>query len=110
MSHSNQKILTDFLEAICRVVSEGTSDTYATMVITKFDKSIRTKFPFVKYIHLKSNKIDVSEKVNSVSPEFIGKFIKKLIDSLFSDLFKRLIRRNMGIILLEDLKKLGVKM
>lgn len=107
--HSNQKILKNFIGAICRVVSEGTSDTYATMVITKFNKSNSAKFHFVEYIHLGSNKIRIDEEVNSVSPRLIGRFIKKMVDSLFSDLFKRLVKRELGIGLLEDLKDIGVK-
>ena len=109
MVHSNQEILKKFIGAICRAVSEGTSDTYATMVITKFNKSNSAKFPFVKYIHLVSNKIMVDEEINSVDAKLIGKFIEKIMDSLFSDLFKRLVKRQLGIGLLEDLEDIGVK-
>ena len=109
MTHSNQEILKNFIGAICRVVSEGTSDNYAAMVIKKFNKSNNAEFPFVKYIHLDSNKIKVDEEVNSVDAKSIGKFIKKLINSLFSDLFKRLVKRQLGIGLLEDLEDIGVR-
>jgi hypothetical protein len=109
MTHSNQEILRNFMGAICRVVSEGTSDTYAAMVITKFSRSNSAKFPFVKHITLDSNKVQVDKKVDSVSPKLIGAFIKKMMDSLFSDLFKRLVKRQLGIGLLEDLKDIGVK-
>src|SRR3989338_4841936 len=90
--HSNQEILQNLLGAICRLVSEGTSYTYASMVMTKFNRANIKKFPFVKYIHMHLNKVNVDKKVNSVSPKFIGRFIKKMINSLFSDLFKHLIK------------------
>ena len=109
MAHSNQKILKNFIGAICRVVSEGTSDTYATMVIKKFNKSNNAEFPFVKYIHLDSNKIKVDGEINSVGSRSVGKFIKKMINTLFSDLFKRLVKRRLGIGLLGDLEDIGVK-
>ncbi|MEK6949806.1 MAG: hypothetical protein AABX34_06290, partial [Nanoarchaeota archaeon] len=61
------------MEAICRLVSEGTSDTYATMVMTKFNRANIKKFPFVKHIHLYANGVKVDKKVNSSDPEFVGK-------------------------------------
>lgn len=109
MTHSNQKILKNFIWAICRVVSEGSSDNYAIMVITQFNKSNSAKFPFVKHIHLSSNKIIVDKEVDLVSSKLIAAFIKNIINSLFSDLFKRLVKRQLGIGLLEDLKEIGVK-
>jgi len=109
MIHSNQEILQYFLGTICRLVSEGTSDTYAAMVMTKFNRSNIKKFPFVNYIYIHSNKVNVDKKVNSVSPKLIGGFIKKLINSLFSDLFKHLIKRELEAGLLADLKFIGVK-
>ena len=108
--HPNHVILTNFFEAVSGVVSEGTSDTYAAMVITKFNKQISSEFPFVKYIHLHTNKVKIDKEINSVSVKLIGKFISKLINSLFSDLFKHLIRRQLDLGLLEDLKSLGVRM
>ena len=109
MVHSNQEILTNFIGAICRVVSEGTSDTYATMVMTKFNKSTSAVFPFVKYIHLSSNKVQIDKEIDSVDAKLLGKFIKKMIDSLFSDLFKRLIKRELGVGFLDDINNMGVK-
>jgi len=108
--HTNQIILTSFFESVSGVVSEGTSDTYAAMVITKFNKSSSSQFPFVKYIHLHSNKVKIDKEINSVNVKKIGKFISNLINSLFSDLFKHLIRRQLGMSLLDDLEKLGVSM
>ena len=109
MIHSNQEILTNFLEAICRIVSEGTSDTYAAMVIRKFNKSNSKEFPVVKYIHFEANRFNVDKKVNNINPKFIGKFIKKIINSLFSDLFKRMVKREIDVGLLRDLKSIGVR-
>lgn len=107
--HPNQAILKNFIEAVCSVVSEGTSDTYAIMVIKKFNKSISAEFPFVKYIHLRYNKISVDKEINSINPKLIGEFIKKIINTLFSDLFKRMVKRELGIGLLGDLKAMGVR-
>ena len=109
MLHSNQLLLKNFFGAICSAVSEGTSDRYAMMVIKKFIKNNISEFPFVKYIHLRSNKISVDKEINSINPKLIGEFIKKLISTLFSDLFKRLVKRELDIGLLEDLKDIGVK-
>ena len=108
--HSNQEILQNLFGAICRLVSEGTSDTYAEMVMTKFNRANIKKFPFVKHIHLYANGVKVDKKVNSNDPEFVGKFIKRLIDSLFSDLFKHLITRKLDIGILDDLKSMGVRL
>ena len=107
--HSNQEVLQNLLEAICRLVSEGTSDTYAAMVMTKFNRANIKKFPFVKHIHLYANGVKVGKKVNSNDPEFVGKFIKRLINSLFSDLFKHLITRKLDVGILDDLKSMGVR-
>jgi len=109
MVHSNQQILTNFFVAIVRVVSEGTSDKYAVMVIKNFDKVNKKKFPFLRYIDFQLGKIIVNEKINSIDPKLVSKFITKLMDSLFSDLFKHLIRKKISVGLYEDLKKLGVK-
>ena len=108
--HSNQEILQDFLGTTCRLVSEGTSDTYVAMVMTKFNRANIKKFPFVKYIHLYANGVKVDKKVNSNDPAFVGKFIKRLIDSLFSDLFKHLITRKLDVGILGDLKSVGVRL
>lgn len=99
----------NFIGAICRVVSEGTSDDYASMVINDFNKSNSAKFPFVKHIHLYPDRVTVGKEVNSVDSKIIGKFIKKIINSLFSDLFKRLVKRELGVGLLDDLKGIGVR-
>ena len=106
---SNQKILQNFLGTICKLVSKGTSDKYAAMVIKRFNKSNSARFPFVKHIRLYSNRVKVDKEVNSNDPELIGKFIKMLIDSLFSDLFKHLIKRKLDIGLLVDLRSIGVR-
>ena len=107
--YQNQRVIKHFLEAICRVVSEGSSDTYAVMILKKFNKEVSSEFPFVKDMHLYSNRIEVSENINSVNKKAIGNYIKKLMNSLFSDLFKRLLKREIGIGLLEDLKEIGVR-
>ena len=107
--HSNQEILQNLLGAICRLVSEGTSDTYASMVMTKFNRANIKKFPFVKHIHLYAKGVKVGKKVNSNDSAFIGEFIKRLIDSLFSDLFKHLITRKINAGILNDLKSMGVR-
>jgi len=109
MTHSNQKILTNFFEAIVRVVSEGTSDKYAIMVIKKFCLISIKKFPIVKYVDFQHDKVIVNEKINSIDQKLVSKFITTLIDSLFSNLFKHLLRKKMSVGLYDDLKKLGVK-
>mgnify|MGYP001563982284 CR=1 FL=1 len=109
MVHSNQEILQNFLGAICKLVSKGTSDKYATMVISRFNKSNSAEFPFVEHIRLYSNRVKVDKEVNSNDPKLVGKFIKMLIDSLFSDLFKHLIKRYVNKGLLVDLESIGVR-
>lgn len=97
------------MEAICRFVSEGSSNRYATMVLRKFNKNSSLEFPFVKYIDIYSNRIDVDEELNSINNKDVGRYIIRLTNSLFSDIFKRLIKRQLGVGLLEDLKQMGVK-
>ncbi|MAE42803.1 hypothetical protein CMO93_03455 [Candidatus Woesearchaeota archaeon] len=109
MAKSNQKILTDFLETIIQLVSKGTSDTYAAMVIMKFTERSSAKFPFARYIHVDSNKIKINPKINSVDPKLIANFINKEINTLFSDLFRHLLKREMGAIVYDELKEIGVK-
>ena len=113
MAHSNQQILTNFFRDIITVVSEGTSDSYAIMVISRFKKDNIKNFPFLEHVSLRPNgqlssSIEVSSKVDSVNPVLVRKFLTKLISSLFSDLFKHLLKRKMSTELYRDLKELGV--
>jgi len=108
MTHSNKEILEHFFDVILGVVSEGTSDNYALMVISQFSKKISKDFPFVKYFSIK-NSVKVDEKINRVDHKKVSKFITKLMDSLFSDLFKHLVKRKMDENLYNDLKLIGVK-
>ena len=107
--HTNQKILKNFFDTIIRIVSQGTSDTYATMILMKFNKENTSDFPFVKYINLYSKKMEINQKINSVNSKLVAKYITKLVNSIFSDLFKHLLKKNMSLELLKDFKKLGVK-
>lgn len=109
MVHSNQKILMSFFNSIIRIVSGGTSDLYAVMVMQKFIKNNIATFPFVRHIHLRLGKIDINQKINTADRKIIGKFLTKLINSLFSDLFKHLMKRKINVELFEDLKSMGVK-
>jgi len=61
------------------------------------------------HTHLRSNKVTVHKKKDSIQSKVLGKFIKKMVKALFSDLFKRLVKRELGIGLLEDLNDIGVK-
>ena len=107
--YSNQEILTDFFESIIRIVSEGTSDSYAKLVLIDFNKRNRKDFPFVKYIHNDSKKIKVNEKINSVDSKLVSRFLNRLINSLFSELFKHLLKSKMNVKVCEELKEIGVK-
>ena len=107
--HSNQEILQGFLGIICRLVSKGTSDTYAAMVIGNFNKKNSVEFSFVRYIHIHSNKVEIDKEINSIDSKLVGKFINNLINSLFSDLFKHLIKMEFSSRLLNDLKSLDVR-
>ena len=110
MVHSNQKILKNFIGAICRAVSEGTSDTYATMVLMRFNKKNSPDFPFVKHIKLYTHKIIINQEINSINSKHVAKYITKLVNTIFSDLFRHLLKKKMGLELLRDFKELGVKM
>jgi len=109
MAKSNQKILTDFLETIIRLVSEGTSDTYAAMVIMEFTERNSAKFPFARYIHIDSNKIKINPKINSVDSKLIANFINKEVNTLFSDLFRHLLKRKMDVTVYDELNEIEVK-
>ena len=109
MLHSNQKILKDFFDTIISIVSQGTSDTYATMLLMRFNKKNASDFPFVKYINLQKKKTEINKKINSINSKLVAKYITKLVNSIFSDLFKHLLKREMSVELLKDFKKLGVK-
>ena len=109
MLHPNQQILKKFFETIISIVSQGTSDTYAAMVLMRFNKKNTSDFPFVKYINLYSKKIKINRKINSINSKLVAKYITKLVNNIFSDLFKHLLKKKMGIDLLKDFKKLGVK-
>lgn len=109
MTHPNHEVIKNLLEAICRIVSESSSDTYAVMILKKFNKEVCPEFPFIEYIHLNTNRIDIKEEIDSIDKKRIGMYIQKLMNSLFSDLFKRLVKREIGIVLLEDLKEMDIK-
>ena len=109
MSHSNQQILKKFFETIIKIVSQGTSDTYAAMVLMRFNKKNTSYFPFVKYINLYSKKIKINQEINSTNSKLVAKYITKLVDTIFSDLFKHLLKKEMSVDLLKDFRKLGVK-
>ena len=103
------QILKNFFNTIIDIVSQGTSDKYASMVLMRFNKKNISDFTFIKYIDLYSKKIKINQEINSINSKLIAKYITKLVNSIFSDLFKHLLKRKMGIDLLKDFKKLGVK-
>jgi len=107
--HSNHKILKNFFDTIIDIVSQGTSDTYAIMVLIKFNKKISSDFPLVKYINFNSKTIKINPKVDSLNSKIIAKYITKIVDSIFSDLFRHLLKKKMSLDLLDDFNKLGVK-
>ncbi|MBW2976456.1 hypothetical protein KY347_03345 [Candidatus Woesearchaeota archaeon] len=109
MVYSNQNMLTEFLGAICKEVSRGSSDKYALMVLKRFNKSNVKEFSFIRYINLFRGKVKISKEINSIDRKLIGKFIKKMADSIFSDLFKHLVKKNLSTELLENLRNMGVK-
>jgi len=109
MIHSNQKILEDFFDAIISIVSQGTSDRYAAMVLKRFSQKNKSDFPFIKYIIWHPSIIEIDPRINSINSETIGKFITKLVNSIFSELFKHLLKNKLSLDLAFDLKKIGVK-
>ena len=109
MLHSNQQILKAFFNTIIDIVSRGTSDTYASMVLTKFNKKNISDFPFIEYINLQKKEIEINKKINSINSKLVAVYITKLVNSIFSDLFRHLLKKKMSLELLKDFKKLGVK-
>ena len=109
MLHSNQQILKKFFGTIIKIVSQGNSDTYATMVMMRFNKKNSPDFPFVKHIKLYTNKIIINQEINSINSKHVAKYITKLVNTIFSDLFKHLLKKKMSLELLKDFKKLGVE-
>jgi|TARA_Y100000310_G_scaffold216244_1_gene217256 hypothetical protein len=107
--HTNRIILANFIGSVCNVVSEGTSDRYAIMILNKFNKSVKAQFPLVKYIHIRHNKVNINKEINSIDSKVIAKYIKKIMSSLFSHLFMRLVKRELDVSLLHDLQDIGVK-
>ncbi len=112
--HSNKEILTKFIASIIRVVTGGTSEKYAVMILKKFIKNRKTKYAFLQYIELDSldnaGNVKIDEQINSAEPKEVGQFIDEMINSLFSDLFKQLLSREISPTLLIDLKMLGVNL
>ena len=110
--HSNKEILTKFVASIIKVVTGGTSEKYAVMILKKFIKHKKTTYDFLEYIDLSSldntGNLKIDEQINSAEPKEVGKFIDEMINSLFSDLFKQLLSREISPALLIDLKMLGV--
>lgn len=112
MMHSNKDILTKFIASIIKVVTGGTSEKYAVMILKKFIKNRKAKYDFLEYIDLSSldsaGNVKIDDQMNSAEPKEVGKFIDEMINSLFSDLFKQLLSREISAALLIDLKMLGV--
>jgi hypothetical protein len=113
--HTNQDILAGFLATIIRTASEGSSASYAVMIVRKFIRNNVSEFPFVNSINLESlsmeqKDIKIAKDINSAHPKKVGEFVTKLTNSLFSDLFKHLIAKKMDPELIDGLNKLGVKM
>ena len=110
--HTNKEILTKFISSIIKVVTRGTSEKYAVMILKKFIKDRKTKYGFLKYMDINSldtaGSIKIDDELNSIEPKELGKFIDEMIDSLFSDLFKQLLSREISPSLLVDLKMIGV--
>ncbi len=110
--HTNKEILTKFIASIVKVVTRGTSEKYAVMILKRFIKDQKTKYEFLEYIDLTSlnnaGSVKIGEEINAAEPKEVGKFIDEMIDSLFSDLFKQLLSREISPALLVDLKMLGV--
>ncbi len=104
-----KKTLDDFFQIIISVVSEGTSDSYALMVMDNFNKKNMKQFPFLKYIRTSRGKVEIGEQVNAVHPKLMAKYVLKLMNTLFSDLFRHLVRKKLSVGLYEDLKRLGVE-
>lgn len=107
---SNQVIVKEFLNSIVKIVSEGSSDKYVMMVLSRFINGHSEVFPLSKYIHIDLQTIVVDKKINYVNPKDVGKFLRVLVKSLFSDLFMLLVKKKIPKRLAEDLEYLGIKM
>ena len=108
MKISNQAIIQKFLNSIVEIVSQGSSKKYALMVLNRFVQGREKTFPFLKWVHIGFTKIRIDKRIDSVSPEFVGKFLKTLVDELFSHLFVLLVRKKLPESLAKYLEYLGV--
>lgn len=110
MTKSNHQLLSEFFDTIIKLVSEGTADTYAVMVMKKITNEKKRRYPFLADLTFKKNTVIVSKDIDKYSPQDISAFITELIDSIFSDLFKHLLRKKMSEGLYKDLKQIGVEL
>ena len=109
--HTSKITLEKLLDSIIKVVSRGTSEKYAVMVIKKFINKHKSSYEFLNYVDISGNtheSIKIDDQINTAEPKEVGKFIEEMINSLFSDLFKQLLSREISSELLVDLKMLGV--
>ena len=102
MMHTNQEVLTKFIQGICKFISEGTSYTYAVVILKKFNDDNKKYFPFVKHIQFYTGRFHVDVEVNKVESDLVKSYVKKMFDSLFSELFKRFVKREMGEAMFRD--------
>ena len=108
--HTNQELLTHFFLGIIKLMSHGSSDKYAEMVLKKFIQDESTKFPFLNLIDSNSitTEVKIDPQINTVQPQLIGQFIIDLNKTLFSDLFRHLLASTLTPELVTELKELGV--
>lgn len=104
----NDVIVRELLDAILKIVSQGSSYEYALMVLKRFIEGSAEAFPFAKYINISAGGIEVSEDINSVEPKLIGKFLRMMIKTLFSELFMLLVVKKLPEGLVKDLEYMGV--
>jgi DNA-binding ferritin-like protein (Dps family) len=103
-----KKALAEFFDLIVNIISEGTSDNYAVMVMTQYISNKSHEYPFVKSIHLSKNGTVVDDAIMNINQQDMSTFLTELMDSLFSKLFKHLIKNKMTKELHNEMKALGV--
>jgi hypothetical protein len=110
MKTDYKAIIQNFFDTVSAVISEGSSDKYAAMVLENFIVQARKKYPAAQHVSFKGEKLIVLHSMDTCTQKQLATFLEHLMNSLFSQLFKHLVKKRMTIELYEKIRQLGVKL
>jgi len=116
----NADLLKGLLQALYKVTSRRTTNSFAVAIIDAITKTLEEKYKFLKYVKFRieensENAIYISSKVNSVPPFRVGQAIEVIVQLVYMDLKEKAglyfiteLRRNAGEEVISSLKDLGM--